>query len=122
MTSENIEVIAVSFGEQEHESMMEPASLVSWFKSKGWTLDLDSDRLTNGTEATNCCVMGPYILFKEANEPFPQIVFECIAHLQDKQGVISMMQEDAKEFPIPDTQADLYIKDFIAFMAENAQS
>lgn len=116
------EVIAVSFGEQEDESMMQPTSLVTWFKERGWTLDLDSDRLTNGKEATNCCVMGPYILFKEADQPFPTIVFEYISSLQDKEGVISMMQEDSNDFPIQDTQADLYVKDFIAFMAENAQS
>ena len=120
--TDTTEVIAVSFGEQEDESMMQPNSLVAWFKARGWTLDLDSDRLTNGTEATNCCVMGPYILFKEADQPFPPIVFEYISSLQDKQGVISMMQEDSNDFPIHDTQADLYVKDFIAFMAENAQS
>ena len=72
--TDTTEVIAVSFGEQEDEH--DAAQFIGCMvQGKRMDFRLGPDRLTNGTEATNCCVMGPYILFKEADQPFPTIVF-----------------------------------------------
>lgn len=110
-----MEVIAVSFGENESSQLNEADYAVKWFNERGFNLDLDKDHLHdfNGNEAT-CSLMGPFIVFKEREKPFPDIIFEYILGLTDHKGVVSMMEQDDNEWPIPDSQADLYLADFIA--------
>ena len=111
----DMDVIAVSFGENESSQLNEADYAVKWFNERGFNLDLDKDHLHdfNGNEAT-CSLMGPFIVFKEREKPFPDIIFEYILGLTDHKGVVSMMEQDDNEWPIPDSQADLYLADFIA--------
>ena len=113
----SMEVIAVSFGENESSQLNEAEYAVKWFNERGFNLDLDKDHLhdTKGNEAT-CSLMGPLIVFKEREKPFPDIIFEYILELTDPKGVVSMMENDDNEWPVPDSQADLYVGDFIASM------
>ena len=77
-------------------------------------MDLDKEHLhdTNGNEAT-CSLMGPFSVFKEMEKPFPDIVFEYILELNDPKGVVLMMENDDNEWPIIDSQDDLFVGDFI---------
>lgn len=115
----SMEVIAVSFGEKESSQLNEAEYAVKWFNERGFNLNLDDDHLhdSNGNEAI-CALMGPFIVFKEKGKPFPDIIFEYILGLSDPKGVVSMMENDDNEWPIPDSQADLYVGDFIASMKD----
>ena len=114
-----MEVIAVSFGEDESSQLNDPDYLVGWCKHRGYALDLDNDYLhdSNGREVT-CAVLGPYIIFKEKGQPFPDIVFDYILALTDQKGVISMMEADDDSWMIPGSNADLYISHFVKAMEE----
>jgi|TARA_B100001105_G_C22349322_1_gene424967 hypothetical protein len=116
----DMEVIAVSFGEEESSQLNDLEYMVGWCKHRGYTLDLDNDHLHdgNGHEVT-CSVLGPYIVFKEKDQPFPLIVFDYILALTDQKGVISMMEADDDSWPIPGTKADLYISHFVKAMEDS---
>jgi hypothetical protein len=115
----DMEVIAVSFGKEESSQLNDLDYMVGWCKHRGYALDLDNDHLhdSNGHEVT-CSVLGPYIVFKEKGQPFPPIVFDYILSLTDQQGVISMMEADDDSWPIPGSNADLYISHFVKAMEE----
>ena len=114
-----MEVIAVAFGADESSQLNEAEYLVEWCEQRGYALDLDKDHLhdSNGHEVT-CSVLGPYIVFKEKDQPFPPIVFDYILALTDQKGVISMMEADDDSWMIPGSQADLYISHFVKAMEE----
>lgn len=115
----DMEVIAVSFGNEESSQLNDLDYLVGWCKHRGYALDLDNDHLhdSNGHEVT-CSFLGPYIVFKEKGQPFPLIVFDYILALSDPKGVISMMEADDDSWPVPNSQADLYISHFVTAMKE----
>ena len=114
-----MEVIAVSFGKEESSQLNDLDYMMGWCKHRGYILDLDNDHLhdSNGHEVT-CSVLGPYIVFKEKGQPFPLIVFDYILALTDQKGVISMMEADDDSWPVPNSQADLYISHFVKAMKE----
>jgi len=115
----DMEVIAISFGKEESSQLNDLDYLVGWCKHRGYALDLDNDHLhdSNGHEVT-CSFLGPYIVFKEKGQPFPLIVFDYILALSDQKGVISMMEADDDSWPVPNSQADLYISHFVTAMKE----
>lgn len=108
------EIIAIGFGSEE--DMTNSEAIIEWFNTKGYIYDEDG---TMHSEAGmfHCAVFekGNYMLFKEKDMPFPEIVaqfiFDCLI---DENTIVSLGFEKYSEDGFHDirTESEYTLKRF----------
>ena len=108
------EIVAIKYAEPEPSGLSEIEN-TTILNQYIW--DEDSGVLSNGAESCIFSFLGPFSLFKEndSGEVFPDVVFNYIVSLSDKERtIVSMIEEDDSGWTMDETLADFYLKDFEA--------
>ena len=111
------EIVAIKYAEPEPSGLAEIENIREFFKLNKYIWDEDSGVLSNGSESCIFSFLGPFSLFKENDigDVFPDVVFNYIVSLSDKdRTIVSMIEEDDSGWTMDETLADFYLKDFEA--------
>ncbi len=119
------EIVAIKYAEPEPSGLAEIENIREFFKLNKFIWDEDSGILSNGSESCVFSFLGPFSLFKEndSGDVFPDVVFNYIISLSDKdRTIVSMIEEDDSGWTMDETLADFYLKDFEANLRKEVNS